>query len=186
MEIDFKQKWTSLCEDHKIRKYIGFIALVLIAFFLSLNNDVVSNFMNHAGPLALGVALTFLSITLWLLASIVVLKALFEVGAILSLMLFIAQSFCAVPDLPQMNQGALQSLFVMATAFVLIRFFNSIWVQLYGDEKAKPEPTTGLFNDLKNKTPWFIPILNAVFIGIMLWQLYLVFEPIISNTCLIA
>ncbi len=182
---DLKTMWCKFREDTYKRKYFGFAAIILLVPLLFISNDALSNYMGKMGPYVLGGTLVFASITLWLLASIVVLRALFEVGATLSLMLFIAQSFCAVSDVPERNIAALQSLFLIGTVLVLIRFFDAIEKQLYGDKKAKPMPTTGLFNDPENKTPISVTLFTALFIGILLWQLYLVFEPIVSSTCVV-
>ncbi len=175
---------THFASEKPLFKYGAYFVLTIIITVV-ISNEFVTSFLNDFGPLALATSLLFLTALLWFIAGIVVFRALFEIGASFSLMIFIAQSFCSIENVPSQNLDALKSLFWFGIAFVIVRFINELWVQLYGNKKAKPEATPGLFNDPNNIPPKGMVTLCAIAIGLFLWQLYLVLGPIVQATCAI-
>ncbi len=165
-----------------LKRFLYFGSVVVITFIL--NDEFVSEILSTAGPYSLAISLTLLVTLLWFIAGLVIFRALFEVGASFTLMIFIADRFCAIESVPTQNLDALKSLFLFGMGFVVVRFFNALWIQLFGNKKAK-KPVYGIFNDPENLPPKGMITLSGITIGLFLWQLYLVFSPIVSNTCVI-
>ncbi|MBI5400648.1 MAG: hypothetical protein HZB12_00825 [Candidatus Yonathbacteria bacterium] len=104
-------------------------------------------------------------------------KSLFLVGASLSLIIFLAQSYCEVPNLTQSGNDALKTLIAFGFIYIGFDFFKSLYKEVRSRLKTLKE-----INDGKN--PWIFLFPFALFLGIFLWQLYQVINPIMVNLCI--
>ena len=131
---------------------------------------------------------SFLTLFTWLMAGLAVFRALFVVGAGLSLVIFIGQSFCDVPVKFHTADSSLMNIIGFGLLYVGGLFIVSLYKELYGDKEAKSDSRQKgmikLFKDMNGgKNPWLILVLYALFLGLFLWQLYQVINPIIDNLC---
>ena len=150
-----------------------FAVVALIAFIgASHLNPYLTNF----GYAVLVIELVIIISITWGLAVHTVIKSLFGVGAGLSLIIFLAQSYCEVP-LPARNaDDALKSLVVFGLIYIGVEFCFSIYKEAISRIKTLREA-----ND--DKRPWVVLIPFALFTGLFIWQVVQVLLPIIQNLC---
>lgn len=124
----------------------------------------------------------------WLMAALAVFRSLLIVGAGLSLLLYVAQEYCALPIQERLADDSLQSLIGIGIIFMLAIFAFRLYRELFGDQEAKNEfhqkGALKVFRESnQGKDPWFILLLYALFIGLILSQVFQVLYPIFSNLC---
>jgi hypothetical protein len=149
------------------------IAIVLYAGFNSWDKYLIS---------ALGiidiVMLSILAFSMWAFAGYTVFKSLFLLAAELSLLIFLAQSFCsvAVAQRSASSNDAMKTLLLAGLTYVVIAFFISLRNHLKGYyEKVK--------NEKWSSAKIFVIFLFFIFLIWFLWQIYEVIDPIIRNLC---
>lgn len=125
----------------------------------------------------------------WLMAALAVFRSLLIVGAGLSLLLYVAQEYCALPIQERIADDSLQSLIGIGIIFMLAIFALRLYRELFGDQDAKNEfhqkGALKVFRESnQGKDPWFILLLYALFIGLILSQVFQVLYPIFSNLCI--
>ena len=148
---------------------VVFIVLVLAHFF--------SNYLLVTGSVICLVALIFISIFIWVLSGHAVMKSLFVVGATLSLIIFIAQSYCELPISARTGDDALRILLIFGLVFVGCQFSVSLLKEL--DNRFKE-----FKNANKIKKSWTFLILLAIGTGIFIEQVLAVVGPIVQNICI--
>src|SRR5690606_15868005 len=109
-------------------------------------------------------------------------------GAGLSLLLYIAQEYCALSIQERLADESLQSLIGIGIIFILAIFVFRLYKELFGDEEAKNEfnkkGALKVFRESnQGKDPVLILLLYATFIGLILSQLFQVLYPIFNNLC---
>lgn len=124
----------------------------------------------------IGTLLTIAITIMAIIAGFVVVKSLFLIAAELSLLIFLAQSYCAAPLRTSASDDALRSLIFLGLVYVVIAFLQS----LYGNLKDSYKKMTG--------KPWsFRRVVAAalffIFTVVFLWEIYLVMKPIILGLC---
>jgi len=134
------------------------------------------------------IALIFLSAFTMLMAIVAIFRSLFVVAAGLSLILFIAQSYCGLAIEDQVSNDALKSLINMGLVFVGGLFILRLYRELFGDPEAKREfdkiGALQTFRDInKGKHSYLLLFLYASFMGLILGQLFQVLYPIFNNLC---
>lgn len=134
------------------------------------------------------ISLMFLTLFTWSMAALAVFRSLLVVGAGLTLILFIAQSYCALPIQEQVSSDSLKSLIGIGIFFIGITFVVRLYGELFGNPHAKREfdkmGALKVFRDAnKGKDSIFVLIFYAVFMGLILGQLFEVLYPIFSNLC---
>ena len=105
-----------------------------------------------------------------------VMKSLFWVGASLSLIIFLAQSYCAVPVAAQTGNDALKSLLVFGFGYIAIDFFRTLYKEVLERIKMLKQTNDG-------KKPWMILVPFGLFTGLFVWQIWQVLFPILHTLC---
>jgi hypothetical protein len=105
-------------------------------------------------------------------------KPLIQVSAGLSLLIFLAQSYCALPAVERVSDEALKGLLIFGLIYLSILFIKSLY-----KEVRKQRDKFVKMND--GKKSWLMLVLFAVFIGTFIGQLIQVIEPIVRNLCVI-
>jgi len=123
-----------------------------------------------------GIIFTVLVLVIIVLAGFAVLKSLFLLAAELSLIIFLAQSFCSVPQRSEASDEALQSLLFVAILYILFVFVRSLWETLKEYYK-KVENEKWSFEKI------FTVSLFLIFTFWFLRAIYLVVSPIILGLC---
>ena len=159
-------------------------SLILLAsgiFALLLSNNLwhVRDIFLESIPILLVSCLLLVLIFLTIHAGLVVLKSLFVLGAELSLVVFLAQSYCG-PGIDRTVQGdsALMSLLVLSLTYISYRFLKEVF------EKLKNQAEQFRAVDGKwSKEAIFMFLLLFLFVGLFMYMLYLVISPIILGLC---
>jgi len=123
------------------------------------------------------IELSLIALATWIMAAHAVMKTLFWVGASLSLIIFLSQSYCDLPNIVRTGDDALKTLLSLGLVYIA---FNFLW-SLY-KEIASLSKTLKKLN--KGKKPWIILLPFALFTGIFVWQIYQVVQPIVQNLCI--
>lgn len=134
------------------------------------------------------IGLAVITLFTWSLAALAVFRSLMVIGAGLSLILFIAQSYCALDITKQVANDSLQSLIGISVIFIGVIFTVRLYRELFGDSNAKREfdklGALKVFRDANNgKDSILFLILYASFMGLILGQLFQVLYPIFNNLC---
>lgn len=150
--------------------FLGLIAAVFVGasiFGRSFNSGVI---------VLVTISIFILILFTSTMAILAVFRSLFVVGASLSLIIFLAQSYCALPISARTADDALRDLVGFGLLFVGICFAKSLYKEFFDRLTILKK-----INDGKN--PWTIIIFFSLFIGILAWELYRVIKPIISGLC---
>jgi hypothetical protein len=164
--IDRFKKWD-------LKWFLVFTAVTVAAF-------VVVTFFKQDLPkiteVLLIVELVFLVSVTWGLAAHAVLRSLFAVSVELSLIIFLAQAYCATPTAAHTANDALMTLVGVGLIYIGIKFFWTIYEEALGRAKSLREA-------YDHKWPWLILIPFALFTGLFAWQVIQVLIPIVQNMC---
>ena len=158
-------------------KLIQFTIFLAISAIVFIGMTFYRDTFQAIGNVLLIVELVILVTAAWALAGHAVMKSLFLVGASLSLIIFLAQAYCAAPHLTQAGNEALKSLLGFSLLYLGFDFFRSLYKEVTAHTKRLKE-----LNDGKN--PWVFLVPFALFVGIFVWQLYQVMFPILSSLCI--
>ena len=158
----------------KLIQFSIFLVLVILVF---VGMTFFKDSLQSVGSVVLVIELAILVTVAWALAGHAVVKSLFFVGASLSLMIFLAQSYCDVPNLTQSSNDALKSLLAFSFIYLGFDFFRSLYKEVTAHMKKLKE-----INDGKNSYMLLVPF--ALFVGIFLWQLAQVLLPIVQDLCI--
>lgn len=151
-----------------------FIVVILLVFFGAKYFDIDLDIL---GAKLFVIVFSVLLLITWTVAGITVFRSLFVVGAGLTFLIFLAQSFCNVPVTSQSANVALQSLFGFGIIYVILLFYKSLFKEL--------KKILGQLKEVNNrKNSWIIIILFGFFVGLFVWQLYQVMNPIVLNLCI--
>jgi len=161
----------------QFKKRLPTIAAVITVIVLLLGSVFFgSNFLEVTWIID-GTLLAVLILILALTAGFVVLKSLFLVAAELSLLIFLAQSYCSAPQRSAASNSALKSLLAVGFLYIVFSFAHSLYkalkenYQMVKREKLSIEKISSVF---------FYPM----FIGLFVWEIYLVMQPIILALCI--
>lgn len=147
------------------------IALIVLGGYKFLGNQ----FITDLWILNL-ILLSVLLLIMMTLAGFTVMKSLFFVAAELSLLVFLAQAYCAVPNRLATGDQALKSLLAFGLLFIAVKFCRSLFKGLNKNyKKVKNEPWS------KEKIMAVSTFL--IFTALFIWQIFLVLNPIILNLC---
>ena len=164
-------------EEVSQKEIVFLFAFLAIALLVFVSAKAFNINLTGVGLWLFVISFSLLCLITWSMAGIAVLRSLFVVGASLSLMIFLAQTYCDLPEELQTARGALASLFSFGLLYVGFQFIQSIREELKKGMKT--------FDEIyKGKKPWVMVILFAFFVGLFLWQLYQVVAPIVSNLCI--
>ncbi len=157
-----------------VTTFVVFLVLVALVF---VGITYFKNYLAPVGYSILFIELAILVIVAWTLAGHAVMKSLFFVGASLSLIIFLAQSYCEVPNLTQSGNDALKTLLVFGFLYVTVDFLKSLYKEIVARSKTFQHANNG-------KRSWLFLIPFALFVGIFVWQIVQVLMPILQNLCI--
>lgn len=160
-------------------KLIQFAIFLALASLVFVGMTFFKDTFQTVGYTLLFIELAILITVAWAFAGHAVMKSLFLVGASLSLIIFLAQSYCDAPNLTQSGNDALKTLLAFSIMYLGFDFFRSLYKEVTSHTKRMKEINSG-------KNPWIFLVPFALFVGIFVWQLYQVMFPIISNLCIYA
>lgn len=154
----------------------AFIFSVAITTFFFIDTTYLHN---HAG-IVLWIFIAFI-VTMfisWLFMKAVatVLSSLFLLSAEISLLVFLAQSYCDVVKIPSQGDNALRSLVGFGIFYIAYKFFQYLAHALKVRLASFPEKKW-------TKGKVFIVGLFLIFTGSFVWTVFQVANPIILNLC---
>ena len=134
------------------------------------------------------IGLMILTLFTWSLAALAVFRSLMVIGAGLSLILFIAQSYCALDITLRVADDSLKSLIGISIIFIGVTFGVRLYRELFGDPDAKREfDKVGVLKSFRDanegKDSYIVLVLYASFMGLILGQLFEVLYPIFNSLC---
>lgn len=134
------------------------------------------------------IGLVFITLFTWSLAALAIFRSLMVIGAGLSLILFIAQSYCGLDITERVADDSLKSLIGISVIFIGVIFVSRLYRELFGNPKTKREfdriGALQSFRDANDgKDSIIILVLYASFMGLILGQLFQVLYPIFNNLC---
>jgi hypothetical protein len=156
---------------------ISSVVSVTIVAFLLLGYKFISN--HFIGALWIGVAfpIAVSLLVLMIRAGFAVLESLFLVSAELSLLIFLSQSYCNIPIRSVASDLALRNLLIIGMMYMILKSFGS----LRGALKSN-------FANIKKRKRLMHEIVVMasflLFTVLMIWQIYMVMNPIINNLCI--
>lgn len=154
-------------------KLLRLIVVLVIAFGFFL-------LVNHFPQIGSVLFIILVSIALLIslaAAGFIIFKPLFFVAAELTFIIFLAQSYCDVPNPSPGSNAALQSLVAFGILYVFAHFLKSM--NKLSNELLAKIKTTSL-----RKPPSVLVFLVLVFAGLFMVQLYQVIAPIVLNLCI--
>lgn len=157
-------------------KLIQFSIFLVLSTLVFVGMTFFKDAFQTIGSTVLLIELIVLTLVAWAFAGHAVMKSLFLVGASLSLIIFLAQSYCDSSNLTQSGNDALKTLLAFSIIYLGFDFFRSLYKEVTSHTKRMKEVNKG-------KNPWFFLVPFALFVGIFLWQLYQVMFPILSSLC---
>lgn len=120
--------------------------------------------------------LTAFMLIIYLYAGVVVARSLFTVAAGLSLIIFIAQSYCAVPRTESSDQ-ALSSLIIASLLYITLSFSRTIYKEMLKHYRLKNDGET-------TNEAVFVGGVFVISIVLFLSAIYKVMYPIITYLCI--
>lgn len=176
--LKFKEQLKKLSKRIKLeRKDIKpFIISLIIVIFFFLASHYFSNYFVSAIWIVNVILLAGLLFVIMTIAGFAVLKSLFLVAAELSLLIFLAQSYCAVPGHSIASNEALKSLLVFGILYIVVSFFHSLYKALKKNYKY-------VKNERWSNEKIVTVSLYLIFTVMFIWNIYLVIYPIIIDLC---
>ena len=169
-----KKILNNLSKKENIRPLLFSIIIVVFSF---AGYQFLGNYFVGAIWILNTIILGTLLLIIMVLAGFTVLRSLFAVAAELSLLIFLAQSYCDIPNRSISSDDALKSLLVIGILYIGFTFFSSLWgatKEYYKKHEKNNELKEGAGSG----------IIFLFFTGLFMWQIYLVIYPIINNLCI--
>lgn len=110
------------------------------------------------------------------LAGFVVVKALFLIAAELSLLIFLAESYCGTPLRSAAGDDALRTLIFIGLIYIAFAFVQALYEAIKGHFKK-------IDKDMWNVRRVVTTAVFLTFTVIFLVEIYLVVQPIIAGLC---
>lgn len=174
----FEEKLTGLKQKIIIKKknIISFIISIVIASIFFFGYYLWGDRFTSSIWTITGIMLVVFVFLVMFIAGFAVMKALFFVAAEISLLIFLAQSYCNVPIRSAASNEALQSLLIIGLAYIVFNFCRSLLEVFKKDYKP-------VKNERWSSHKIVIVSLFLFFAGVFVWQIFLVVNPIVSNLC---
>jgi len=153
--------------------FLIFLALS-VAFFVGFT--FFQDAFAKVGSALLFIELLVLITVAWAFAGHAVMKSLFLVGASLSLIIFLAQSYCDVPSIARTGDDALKTLLAFGFLYIAADFLRALYKEVTDRTKTLKQANGG-------KHPWLFLLPFALFTGLFVWQVMQVLLPILQNLC---
>jgi len=157
----------------------------IISLVLSLGITIIfavdSNFFNHhlwnIAWVIIPIIFAASLMTIMIRAGFTIMKSLALVAAELSLLIFLSQSYCALPKHSAAGDDALKNLLIIGFLYITFIFFRSLYGALITD-----------FEKIDDKKKLWQKILFIVlflmFICWFAWEIYMVISPIVHGLCI--
>lgn len=171
-------------ERKNLKQFSIFVVGVSIASAILVNTA----FFASVGPTLLIIVFGAFFSLLWFVAGYAVFRSLLVASVGLSFIIFIGQSYCALPVSEQVANSSLMTLIGFGFIYVVAQFARSLYRELFGDKQAKEEwRQKGMINVFKeknqNKHSWLILLVYGSLVSLFVWQIYSVIKPIIDGLC---
>lgn len=171
-------------EKKDIKPFLIFMAGVAVISTILITTP----FFATIGPIALIIVFGIFFSVLWFVAGYVVFRSLLSASVGLSLIIFIGQSYCALPVNEQVANTSLMTLIGFGFIYVIAQFGYSLFRELFGDKRAKEEwrqkGMVGVFKEInQNKHSWLVLVTYAPLVSLFIWQIFSVVKPIIDGLC---
>ncbi len=153
---------------------------ILFAWILSNNIFHLTDLLGSTAPyFFVGIIGSLLGFLL-LRAGLIVIKSLIYVAAELSLIIFLAQSYCSQEVTRSLqSDNAIKGLIVVGFIYVSYRFLNDVYSELIG--------TVSKLREADAKWSWrviFVALLLFSFTCFFAWSVFLVMQPIVESFCI--
>ncbi len=151
---------------------ILFLLIFAVPWFFGISNETV-----------LGILFLILVFITWFMAGFTVFKSLFTIGAGFSLIIFIAKSYCDLPEILHISDNSLKGLLSFGFVYIVILFSRALTVEIWGDKKENKGMFKMIEEIYRGEKPFTIVSLYLSFIVLFLIQLFQVIVPIILGLC---
>ncbi len=168
-----KEEIMAFLRKKEVISGLTFLVAALFAYYMT---TYTHPYLEKVTYVVLAIELVILVSVTWGMAVHAVVKSLFGVGAGLSLVIYLAQSYCEVPNLNHSADDALKSLIAFSLMYIGIEF---VW-SLYKEAKERVKNLTEVN---KQKRPWIALVPFGIFTGLFTWQVLQVLIPIINALC---
>ncbi len=176
-----KDKIKKIFEKIKPQKenLIPFVLSLIVTIIILLDSNIFNHIiLNVVLILELAMLVVILFIVA-IMAGFAVIKSLVKIAAGLSLLIFLSQSYCAIPLDMRTPTGddALKSLLAIGLLYASFYFFQSLYKILIKYVNKVD----------KDKLSWDVIItiiLFVFFILLFIWDIYQVVGPIVTNLCI--
>lgn len=149
---------------------VGFVSVVF------LDNNFLHNRIELVMWIFIGIALSAFVAWIAILAGFTVMKSLFFLSAEISLLIYLAQSYCDVRILASQSDDALKGLIFLGVTYITFKFLKDLKVALENKLQSIPE---------KRWTREVLVVaLFALFTGSFVWSIFQVVSPIILDLCI--
>jgi hypothetical protein len=135
------------------------------------------------------VLFTILATALWGYAGVVVFRALTLASIGVSIVFFLAQTYCGLPPELQTVDESAQALFGFGMAYAIVLFFISFVREIMGvkseDKEKQKKGVLGYLTEInKGKFPFLPMAIYMLWVSWFLWNLVQVGAPIVDNLCI--
>jgi|GEM_PF-1073496 len=161
----------------KRENIIPFIISVGFVLVVFLDNNFLHNRIELVIWIFIGIALTTFVAWIAMLAGFTVMKSLFFLSAEISLLIYLAQSYCDVRILASQSDDALKGLIFLGVTYITFKFFKDLKVALENKLHSIPEKRW-------TREKIFIVVLFVLFTGSFVWSIFQVVSPIILDLCI--
>jgi hypothetical protein len=167
------------------KTFLLFLVAVALATFFLINTQ----FLSAVTPVMFVVVFGIFFSALWFVAGYSVFRSLLVASVGLSFILFIGQSYCALPEVDRVANDSLMTLVGFGFIYIGVQFVQSLYKELFGDKQAKEEwrqkGMIPLFKEMNgNKHSWLVLLTYGALISLFIWQIYSVIKPIIDGLCI--
>lgn len=171
-------------ERRNQKTFLVFLLTVGVAIFFLINTPLLSAITPVVFVVVFGI---FFSI-LWFVAGYTVFRSLLVASVGLSFILFIGQSYCALPEANQVANSSLMTLVGFGFIYIGAQFVRSLYKELFGDKQSKEEwrqkGMISLFKEINgNRHSWLVLVTYGLLLSLFVWQIYSVIKPIIDGLC---
>lgn len=174
----FKEQFTQAAKRLIPKKgnVIPLIISLSITLFFFLGFHFLGNYFPGILWIIIAVIFGLLMLFIMTVAGFAVIKSLFFVAAELSLLIFLAQSYCGLPNHSIAGDTALKSLLALGILYIIIKFFSCLLEALNGNYKKVESKRW-------SSEKVIVISLYLIFTVMVIWQIYRVVGPIVLNLC---
>ncbi len=158
----------------QIVSFIIFLCAAIFAYLMAKYGEQVQKI----GYVVLIAELLILTLITWGMAGHTVMKVLFGVSVGLSLLIYLAQSYCDVPATlrTSTSNSALMSLIGFGIIYIGFDYLRLLRKEIMDRLKTLSEINN-------HKRPWLVVVPYGLFTGLFTWQVVQVLVPIINSLC---